>query len=92
MLHIHANTTEEGSSDHVEVGIDLTEYYINVEWDILRVPAERHVKVYACCPEPYPGTYKFLFVRPELGQFILMVRVICELLGEESIILNCPHS
>ena len=36
LLHIHANTTEEGSSDHVEVGIDLTEYYINVEWDILR--------------------------------------------------------
>ena len=55
LLHIHANTTEEGSSDHVEVGIDLSEYYINVEWDILRVPAERHVKVYACCPEPYPG-------------------------------------
>ena len=39
----------------MEVGIDLSEYYINVEWDILRVPAERHVKVYACCPEPYPG-------------------------------------
>ena len=57
LLHIHANQTEEGSSDHVEVGIDLSEYYINVEWDILRVPAERHVKVYACCPEPYPGTY-----------------------------------
>ena len=38
-----------------QVGIDLSEYYINVEWDILRVPAERHVKVYACCPEPYPG-------------------------------------
>ena len=55
LLHIHANTTAEGSSDHVEVGIDLSEYYINVEWDILRVPAERHVKVYACCPEPYPG-------------------------------------
>ena len=58
LLHIHANTSEEGSSDHVEVGIDLSEYYINVEWDILRVPAERHVKVYACCPEPYPGREK----------------------------------
>ena len=28
-----------------------------MEWDILRVPAERHVKVYACCPEPYPGEH-----------------------------------
>ena len=54
-MHIHANQSNNESSDHVELGIDLTEYYINVEWDILRVPAERHVKVYACCPEPYPG-------------------------------------
>ena len=55
-MHIHANESSAESSDHVEEGIDLTEYYINVEWDILRVPAERHVKVYACCPEPYPGS------------------------------------
>jgi hypothetical protein len=27
-------------SDHVEQGIDLTEYYINVEWDILRQPPQ----------------------------------------------------
>ena len=54
-MHIDANQSNNESSDHVEQGIDLTEYYINVEWDILRVPAERHVKVYACCPEPYPG-------------------------------------
>ena len=35
--------------------MDLSEYYLNVEWDILSVPAERHVKTYPCCPEPYPG-------------------------------------
>ena len=57
-MHIHANESSKESSDHVEEGIDLTEYYINVEWDILRGPAERHVKVYACCPEPYPGKLK----------------------------------
>jgi hypothetical protein len=32
LVHIHAVP----ESDHVEQGIDLTEYYINVEWDILR--------------------------------------------------------
>ena len=70
LIHIHANQSSE-TSDHVEQGIDLTEwvcdidiiiviiatviviniimirYYINVEWDILRVPAERHVIVVA---------------------------------------------
>lgn len=39
----------------VDVGIDLTEYYPSVEWDILKVPAERHEKYYPCCAEPYPG-------------------------------------
>ena len=61
---------------HVEVGIDLTEYYISVEWDILRVPAERHVKVYACCPEPYPGINKFFRVIDKQRQFILTATVI----------------
>ena len=29
----------------VDYGMDLSEYYLNVEWDILSVPAERHIKV-----------------------------------------------
>ena len=37
----------------VEVGIDLTEFYMSVEWDILEVPAIRNVKYYTCCDEPY---------------------------------------
>jgi len=42
-------------NDTVPYGMDLSEYYLNVEWDILSVPAQRHVKTYPCCPEPYPG-------------------------------------
>jgi len=30
----------EGSTI-VETGVDLTEFYVSVEWDILEVPAER---------------------------------------------------
>lgn len=41
----------------VEVGIDLTEFYPSVEWDILGVPAERHEKYYPCCAEPYPDIF-----------------------------------
>ncbi|GFS82533.1 acetylcholine receptor subunit alpha-like [Nephila pilipes] len=37
----------------VEIGIDLTEFYLSVEWDILEVPAVRHEKYYTCCEEPY---------------------------------------
>ncbi|NP_001267757.1 acetylcholine receptor subunit alpha-like 2-like isoform X1 [Aplysia californica] len=35
-------------------GIDLTDYYYNVEWDVLNVTAMKRVKFYPCCPEPYP--------------------------------------
>ncbi|CAH0558597.1 unnamed protein product [Brassicogethes aeneus] len=37
----------------VEIGIDLTEFYTSVEWDILEVPAIRNEKFYTCCDEPY---------------------------------------
>ncbi|CRL05582.1 CLUMA_CG018218, isoform A [Clunio marinus] len=45
------------TSNMVEIGIDLREYYPSVEWDILGVPAERHEKYYPCCAEPYPDIF-----------------------------------
>lgn len=41
-------------SDNIDIGIDLQEYYISVEWDIMKVPAVRNEKFYSCCEEPYP--------------------------------------
>ncbi|KAL1117528.1 hypothetical protein AAG570_003844, partial [Ranatra chinensis] len=41
-------------SDTIEVGIDLQDYYLSVEWDIMKVPAVRNEKFYSCCEEPYP--------------------------------------
>ena len=52
---VHMNSEPNNVSAPVVYGMDLSEYYLNVEWDILRVPAERRVKKYPCCPEPYPG-------------------------------------
>ena len=36
---------QEKGSNVVDVGIDLKEYYLSVEWDILAVPATRSVVV-----------------------------------------------
>merc|ERR1711994_1107229 len=44
---------EEKGTNVVNIGVDLSEYYISVEWDILAVPARRNVKLYTCCDEPY---------------------------------------
>lgn len=42
-------------SSLVHVGIDLSEFYLSVEWDILEVPATRNEEYYPCCPEPFSG-------------------------------------
>ena len=38
----------------IQRGVDLTNYYKNVEWDVLNVTAMVRVKYYPCCSEPYP--------------------------------------
>jgi len=58
---IHLNA--EPGNQTVSYGMDLSEYYLNVEWDILSVPAERHVKFYPCCPEPYPDIFFYIIIR-----------------------------
>jgi hypothetical protein len=37
---------EKKNSPVVDIGIDLSEFYQSVEWDILEVPAERYVGIF----------------------------------------------
>ena len=37
---------QEAGNNVVEVGIDLTEFYLSAEWDILDVPATKNVENY----------------------------------------------
>ncbi|KAK4011876.1 acetylcholine receptor subunit beta-like 2 [Daphnia magna] len=41
-------------SANIVTGINLTEFYPSVEWDILDVPARKNEERYPCCEEPYP--------------------------------------
>lgn len=51
LKHIHT------SEDLVKIGMNLKDYYPSGEWDILDVPAERHARIYECCPDEfYAGT------------------------------------
>lgn len=34
---------ERSGSNMVEMGVDLSEFYMSVEWDILEVPAVRYI-------------------------------------------------
>jgi len=44
---------EQENSNIVDIGVDLSEFYMSVEWDILEVPAVRNERFYTCCDEPY---------------------------------------
>ncbi|KAG8199973.1 hypothetical protein JTE90_006217 [Oedothorax gibbosus] len=45
---------EIANSSIVPLGVDLSEFYLSVEWDIMAAPATRNEKFYSCCMEPYP--------------------------------------
>lgn len=45
---------QKGDSSEILIGMDLTAFYLSVEWDIMSVPARRKEKYYSCCEEPYP--------------------------------------
>lgn len=72
---IHINS--EPGNDTVSYGMDLSEYYLNVEWDILGVPAERHVKTYPCCPEPYPDIYFNMVIKRKPLFYVVNLIIPC---------------
>ena len=58
LVHISQEVNESSSSpeaisEYIPMGIDLTDYHQSHEWDIMAVPARRHVIKYPCCPEYY---------------------------------------
>lgn len=54
---------QQPGSNLVNVGIDLSEFYLSVEWDILAVPARRNEEYYPCCAEPYSGKFIRISIR-----------------------------
>jgi nicotinic acetylcholine receptor, invertebrate len=47
----------------VETGIDMSDYYESVEWDVLSILAQKNIKFYECCPEPYYDIYFNITIR-----------------------------
>ena len=48
----------------VLTGIDMSDYYQSVEWDVLGIPAQKNIKYYDCCVEPVKILYfRCLFLK-----------------------------
>jgi hypothetical protein len=73
--HINANNSireknveirRDGTSKKiytVQMGIDISDYYESVEWDVLSIPAQKNTKYYDCCQEPYYDIYFNITIR-----------------------------
>ncbi|CAJ0962654.1 unnamed protein product, partial [Mesorhabditis belari] len=76
LQHRDANVTDvpvNATNGEIEIekvvydGIDLTDYYPSVEWDIMGVPGTRHEKRYPCCESPFIDiTYEIKLKRKTL--------------------------
>jgi len=42
------------TNNSIGIAMDLRDFYISTEWDVMEVPAQRNEKYYPCCEEPYP--------------------------------------
>ena len=51
---------QKGENNHIELGMDLQEYYISTEWDVMRANAIRNEKFYPCCAEPFQDIHFYL--------------------------------
>ncbi|KAM3720845.1 Acetylcholine receptor [Dirofilaria immitis] len=43
--------------------MDISDYVLNGEWDLIATPAVRNVKHFVCCPEPYPTITFYMHIR-----------------------------
>jgi len=68
---------QRGGTNRIEMGMDLQEYYISTEWDIMTAPAVRNEKYYPCCEEPYPDIIFYLTLRRKSLFYTVNVIIPC---------------
>lgn len=61
--------------------VDLTNYVDNGEWTLIDTKAVRNVKVYPCCPEPFPDVTFYLHLRRRVLYYAFNVIIPCVLLS-----------
>lgn len=61
----------------IEEGIDMSDYYQSVEWDILSIAAQKNVKYYDCCAEPFLDIYFNITIRRKTLFYLVNLIIPC---------------
>lgn len=67
--------------------IDLNDYIPSNEWDILTHGAQKNVKYYPCCREPYPDLTFQLLLRRKVAFYNYILILPCVLLSSLTLVL-----
>merc|ERR1712203_535710 len=65
------------TNDSIGIAMDLRDFYISTEWDVMLVPAIRNEKYYPCCEEPYPDIIFYVHLRRKSLFYTVNVIIPC---------------
>lgn len=68
---------QKKGTNTIPMGMDLQEYYISTEWDLMQAWAVRHEKYYPCCEEPYTDIFFHLVLRRKSLFYTVNVIIPC---------------
>ena len=67
--------------------VDLNDYIVSNEWDVIEHPATKNTKYYPCCKEPYPDLTFNLRLRRKVAFYNYILILPCVLLSSLTLVL-----
>lgn len=65
------------ANNNIPVAMDLRDFYISTEWDVMAVPGVRNEKFYPCCEEPYPDIHFYIHLRRKTLFYVVNLIIPC---------------
>ncbi|KAI8789210.1 neuronal acetylcholine receptor subunit alpha-7 [Biomphalaria glabrata] len=69
--------------------VDLSNYIVNGEWELLRVKCVRNVVRYACCDEPFPDVTFYIKIRRRTLYYMYNVVFPCVMMSALTLLVFC---
>ncbi|XP_033749116.1 LOW QUALITY PROTEIN: neuronal acetylcholine receptor subunit alpha-10-like [Pecten maximus] len=69
--------------------VDLSNYVVNGEWELLQVRVVRNVVVYPCCPEPFPDVTFYVHIRRRTLYYMYNVVFPCIMMSALTLLVFC---
>ncbi|CAG2238742.1 CHRNN [Mytilus edulis] len=69
--------------------VDLDNYVINGEWELLSITIQRNVVYYQCCPEPFPDVTFYIHIRRRTLYYMYNVVFPCIMMSALTLLVFC---